>query len=82
MDDLCNNPVLDHSFLAPDKSVAYLIRGADVWLLANLPTNPQAAPSKCNMTKRGDATQIWKGYNPKAEALFVVEGTLTFTTRS
>ncbi|CAG2100323.1 unnamed protein product [Medioppia subpectinata] len=74
VDDLCNNPVLDHAVLSPDNKTAWLFRGKDIWHLHNLPTNPKASPSKCNVTKHSsDVTKIWQKFDTKGDALFLLE---------
>ncbi|CAG2100322.1 unnamed protein product [Medioppia subpectinata] len=83
VDDLCNNPVLDHAVLSPDNKTAWLFRGKDIWHLHNLPTNPKASPSKCNVTKHSsDVTKIWQKFDTKGDALFLLEspGQLSLAT--
>lgn len=74
VDELCNNPMIDNSLLAPDNKTAWLFRGKDIWLLHQLPDNPKAAPSKCNMTYHGEGAKIWNKWQPKGDALFTIEG--------
>ena len=73
VDDLCTNPLLDHTLLAPDQQVAWLFRGKDIRLLKNLPKNAKGSPSSTNMTKGGDATKIWTGFQHPSDALFLIE---------
>ena len=74
VNELCENPLFDNAFLAPDNKTVWIFKGNKMWHLVDLPTTPKGAPVKTQMSFAGNPSKTWNKFQPGADAFFLAEG--------